>query len=108
MGELFKDFGLPSRWILENLDPGRLGSTRIVCSGGIRDGIQAVKALCLGASHVAVARPFLLAAVESSESVVAKGRQLISEMQTAMFLAGRDRVSGLDRSLLMNSEKNGN
>jgi isopentenyl-diphosphate delta-isomerase len=101
MGELFKDFGLPTRWILENLDPAKLGNTKIIASGGMRDGIQATKALALGAAYVAVARPFLLAALKSAEDVIATGRRITSELQTAMFLIGAKKVQQLDRSFLM-------
>jgi len=101
LGDLFKDFGLPTSWILRNLDRSRLGNTQIVASGGVRDGIQIVKALALGASHAAVARPFLLGAVESSDAVLAVGQRLISEIRTAMFLVGSGSLAQLDRSRLV-------
>lgn len=88
MGELFRDFGLPTRWILERIERSKVGKTRIVASGGIRNGLQAVKALALGADYVAVARPFLEAATESPEAVIRLGQRLIDEMRNAMFLVG--------------------
>ena len=100
-GELFSDFGLPTRWILERIDPDRTGTARIIASGGIRNGIQAVKALTLGADYVALARPFLLAARESADAVVALGERFIREMRTAMFLVGARDVAELDRKLLL-------
>jgi len=100
-GELFRDFGLPTAWLLEHL-PGTLaGKAQIVASGGIRNGIQAAKALALGARHVALARPFLVAAEQSAEAVVALGRRLMRELRTAMFLVGVDKVSGLGREHLI-------
>src|SRR5262245_19825718 len=101
LGELFKDFGLPTRWILENLDPAKLGNTKIIASGGVRDGIQAAKALALGAAYVAVARPFLLSALKSFDDVIETGRRIIAELRTAMFLVGASRVNQLDRTFLM-------
>ncbi len=103
MGELFKDFGLSPRWILENIDSKRLGSTRIVASGGMRDGIQAAKAIALGASYVATARPFLIAGVESPEAAVRVGQRMISELRTAMFLTGSSNIANLDRHVLIKS-----
>jgi isopentenyl-diphosphate delta-isomerase len=100
-GEQFRDFGLPTAWILEHL-PARLpGVARVVASGGIRNGIQAAKALALGARYVSVARPFLLAAEHSAARVVELGERLIRELRTAMFLAGAARISDLQRSRLI-------
>lgn len=101
MGELFKDFGLPTAWILENLDRQKLIKTKIVASGGIRDGVQAVKAIALGADYVSVARPFLIAALRSPEAVVDVGKKIMQEMRTAMFLLGIARVAEIDRRLLI-------
>lgn len=101
LGELFKDFGLPTAWILEKLKAHALENTSIVASGGIRNGIQAMKALALGAQYVSVARPFLVAAMESADAVVSTGQRIIQELQTAMFLAGCDRLTQLNHSLFM-------
>lgn len=102
-GELFRDFGLPTAWILERLDASLRRSGRIVASGGIRNGLQAAKAIALGADFVAMARPFLLAATESTEAVVAVGRRLIRELQTAMFLVGAPRLDNLTMDVLDHS-----
>ena len=104
LGELFSDFGLPTRWILERVERDRLNETRLIASGGIRHGIQAVKAFALGADFVSVARPFLLAAVESADEVVSTGRRLIREMRTAMFLIGVKAVKELNRSVVIKGE----
>ncbi|MDA2928873.1 type 2 isopentenyl-diphosphate Delta-isomerase [Acidobacteria bacterium AH-259-O06] len=103
LGELLKDFGLPTAWILENLRLEKAGKVKIIASGGIRNGIQGVKALALGAHYVSVARPFLLAALDSAEAVVEAGRRIIREMHTAMFLVGVSRVEQLNRSLLIHT-----
>lgn len=101
LGELFKDFGLPTAWILQRITPEVAGGAKIIASGGIRNGLQAVKALALGADYVCMARPFLIAAAESAEVVEAVGARLIREMRTAMFLLGVKSLGGLDRSLFL-------
>lgn len=100
-GERFRDFGLPTAWILERLPPREERRARVVASGGIRDGVQAAKALALGADYVAVARPFLKAALESADAVVAVGERMIREMRTACFLAGCESLSRLGREHLV-------
>ena len=101
LGELFSDFGLPTTWILKNLSPDQVGKSQIVAGGGIRDGIQAAKALALGARFVSVARPFLIAATESEAAVVACGERLIRELRTAMFLTGSASLADLNRDLFI-------
>ena len=101
LGELFRDFGLPTAWILERLTAGLAGDARIIAGGGIRNGIQAVQALALGADYVCMARPFLAAAAQSAEAVTQVGARLIREMRTAMFLVGAAEIGRLDRSLLL-------
>jgi isopentenyl-diphosphate delta-isomerase len=99
-GERFRDFGLPTRWILERVDAAAIRPARLVASGGIRDGIQAVKALALGADLVSMARPFLAAAVESGQAVAALGERMIREMQNAMFLTGAVSIGRLGRHVI--------
>jgi isopentenyl-diphosphate delta-isomerase len=100
-GARFRDFGLPTAWILERLPPRLPGAAQVVASGGIRTGIQAAKALALGARYVSVARPFLLAADRSAELVVALGERLIGELRTAMFLSGAATLADLRRETLI-------
>lgn len=105
MGELFKDFGLPTAWILERLPKALQGGPsshgRIVAGGGMRNGLQMAKALALGADYVSVARPFLIAAEQSMDAVVEVAERLMRELKTAMFLTGVERVAQLDRSLFV-------
>ena len=107
-GELFRDFGLPTRWILERTNPDQLGPTTLVAGGGIRNGVQAAKAIALGAGFVSIARPFLTAALESPDAVVAAGSGLIDQLRTAMFLSGAGSIEALNRRLLIDVETSPN
>jgi len=101
LGELFKDFGLPTAWILGRLAEAPAPRARLVAGGGIRNGLQAVKALALGAHYVSVARPFFIAADSSEQAVVQVGLRMMHEMRTAMFLVGARDLHGLDRTLFV-------
>ncbi|HUJ76862.1 MAG TPA: alpha-hydroxy-acid oxidizing protein, partial [bacterium] len=101
LGELFTDFGLPTAWILEQLAAHPPRRAQVIASGGIRNGIQAVKALALGARYVSVARPFLLAAQESAEAVERLARSLMEQMRVAMFLVGARSLDDLGPAMLM-------
>ncbi len=86
-GELFARWGTPtaeSIAICRSILPDRV----LIASGGIRNGIEAAKALALGADAVALALPLLRAAERSVEDVVIALRCVVEELRTAMFVTG--------------------
>jgi isopentenyl-diphosphate delta-isomerase len=86
-GERFARWGIPtaeSVAICREMLPGRV----VIASGGIRDGIDAAKALALGADAVSLGLPLLRAAARSVEDAVLEIRRVIEELRTAMFLTG--------------------
>lgn len=87
LGLTFQDWGLPTPFALREL--ATLGErATLIASGGIRTGLDMVKAVLLGASLCGVARPFLEAAFESVERVVETIERFRREFRTAMFLLG--------------------
>ncbi|HDI12304.1 MAG TPA: type 2 isopentenyl-diphosphate Delta-isomerase, partial [Candidatus Bathyarchaeota archaeon] len=65
LGEAFWDWGIPTAISL--IEVVQSVSIPVIASGGIRDGVQAAKALALGASLASLSSPILKQAVKGSE-----------------------------------------
>jgi isopentenyl-diphosphate delta-isomerase len=92
LGELFRDWGLPTPVSVVGVCAVGL---QVIATGGIRTGLDAAKALTLGATLVGVARPLLQAALEGDQAVDAWIAQFLLELRTAMFLTGAVDVAAL-------------
>jgi isopentenyl-diphosphate delta-isomerase len=69
----------------------------IIATGGVRSGLDAAKALALGATVVAVGRPLLQAALDGAAAVDEWIGQFALELRTATFLSGVTRTRDLSR-----------
>lgn len=67
----------------------------LVASGGIYTGLEAAKAIALGADVVAMARPFLKAADISTEAVREVAEELAQTLRIAMFCIGAPNLAAL-------------
>lgn len=73
----------------------------ILADGGIRNGLDVVRMLALGAHGVLLGRAWLWALAAQGEAGVAKLLELIAkEMTVAMTLTGVNRIDAIDRSIL--------
>lgn len=86
LGTTFAGWGIPTAAsVLEAVDAG----VPVVATGGIRSGLDAARALALGATAVGVGRPAITAAAAGgTAAVVALVEQLVTELRTAMVLCG--------------------
>ena len=89
LGLLFQDWGIPTPEALRALAPlTDSGTLTLIASGGIRNALDMVKSIILGASLAGMAKPFIAPAMESPEAVIAKIESMRKAFQTAMFLLG--------------------
>ncbi len=94
LGEQFAAWGIPTPVALwQSRDLGM----PLLAGGGIRSGLEAAKAITMGAVAVTVARPLLEAALKSDAAVETWIEQFQLELRTAMFLTGSRTVQDLGR-----------
>lgn len=73
----------------------------LIASGGIRSGVDAAKAIALGASAVAIARPLLAPAIESADAVIAWLARFVDELRIAMHCVGATDLRALGSTRLI-------
>jgi isopentenyl-diphosphate delta-isomerase len=69
----------------------------VIATGGVRSGLDAAKAIALGAVAVGVARPLLAAAVAGPDALDSWIERFEAELRTVMFLTGSIDVEALRR-----------
>jgi len=92
LGKTFWDWGLPSPYVILSL---RDLEIPLIGSGGIRNGLDAAKAIALGANVVGIAREILPQAMKSHRDVEKKLEKIIKELKIAIFLSGATNVEEL-------------
>ena len=106
--EAFNNWGIPTKECIVSVR-SKLPEVPIVASGGMKTGVDAAKAITIGANVVGFARTLLKAATESVESVIEVMDQIEFELKMTMFgigvknieeLRNTNRVSIQGRSLL--------
>jgi L-lactate dehydrogenase (cytochrome) len=77
------------------------GRGQIILDGGIRRGSDIAKALALGASAVAIGRPYLWGLAAFGETGVSRALDILtSELQRTMALLGRTRIAALGPDII--------
>jgi isopentenyl-diphosphate delta-isomerase len=85
LGTTFADWGIPTAASI--LECRGLG-VPVVATGGIRTGLDAAKALALGADLVAIGRPALVAARQGAAALRRLLEGILEELRVAMVLCG--------------------
>lgn len=90
------DWGVPTAQALREVRDALPGMP-LVASGGIRTGLDAAKALAMGADVVALARPLLAPAIESATAVVDVLGGFIEELRVCLHGCGTANLAELRR-----------
>ncbi|HSR26223.1 MAG TPA: type 2 isopentenyl-diphosphate Delta-isomerase [Candidatus Eisenbacteria bacterium] len=85
LGDAFRDWGLPT---VVSLVGAAAAGLPVIATGGVRSGLDAAKALALGATIVSVGRPLLTAAMAGDRAVDEWIEHFLEEIRGAVFLSG--------------------
>jgi isopentenyl-diphosphate delta-isomerase len=100
LGYLMRDIGIPTDEAL--LQCSQIPGLKLIAGGGIRNGLHVAKALALGANYATAAKPFLAAALESSEAVQRVIQRFKRELQVSMFAAGAGSIAEFQSTEVLN------
>jgi isopentenyl-diphosphate Delta-isomerase len=98
LGDRFRDWGVPTAVAVVGAASAGLP---VIATGGVRSGLDAAKAIALGATLVGVGRPLLQAALRGEAEVHRWVDDFELELRTAVFLAGVRRVTELSHAGLV-------
>ncbi len=96
LAEIYRDWGIPTATALRDIHDA-LPALPLIGSGGIRHGLDAAKALRLGATLVGQAGPLLRAAIDGLEPLMAHFAVLEQGLRLACFATGAGDLAALRR-----------
>ena len=98
LGETFWDWGIPTA--ISTAEVVNNVNVPVISSGGIRTGLEAAKAIALGADAVGMALPFLKNC-SSQEALNTFVKRFDDSLRIAMFLVGANNIEELKQSRLV-------
>ncbi|MEL6493807.1 MAG: type 2 isopentenyl-diphosphate Delta-isomerase [Cyanobacteria bacterium J06623_7] len=97
LGRTFADWGISTADCIVQIRQ-QYSDLPLIASGGLRNGLEAAKAIALGADLAGLAFPFLQAADTSEAAVDELIELLIAELKTVLFCTGNANLAELKRS----------
>lgn len=100
------DGSIPPALALPDVVEATGGRIEVYVDGGIRTGVDVLRALALGARAVLVGRPYLWAlAIAGTEGVNSLLERFRSEIHNAMALAGQVDATRVDRDIVVRADR---
>ncbi len=95
LGHTFWDWGITT--VASLVETTQTVRVPVIASGGVRNGVDAAKALALGASLTSLSQPVLHAAAKSVNDTEDALTNLIEELRNTMFVVGAENVEQLKK-----------
>lgn len=105
IGNIYWDWGIPTA--ASTVEVCESVEIPVISSGGIRTGLEAAKAIALGAEAVGMALPLLKDAYISQETIIKRIEQFKESLKVAMFLVGANNLKELRKCDLIIKGKTG-
>lgn len=93
----FRGWGIPTAHSIRTIKH-KLPHAMILASGGLRDGIDIVKCIALGATAGGMAGPFLQAAAHSLSAAIQAVDEVKQQIKIAMFATGAKDLNALSKT----------
>ncbi|MFM1815162.1 MAG: hypothetical protein RLZ98_1857 [Pseudomonadota bacterium] len=100
VAEAFRDWGIPTAEAITMVRQA-CPAACVIASGGIRDGIDAARAIRLGADLVGQAGPTLQAAIDGPEALIAHFEAVIAQLRIVCFATGSPNLAALGKAALI-------
>lgn len=102
LGEIFRDWGIPTPVCLAEVR-AQCPDVPLIASGGIRHGLDAARAIRLGATLAGQAAALLPAAMQGTEAVVAHVQAFAEALRVACLATGSQDLAALAKAELLTS-----
>lgn len=93
IGPAFAEWGWPTAEAV--ISAAKIPGIKLIAGGGVRTGVDAAKAIALGADYVAIGLPLLAPAARSTQACQDQLKKLIEELKIAMFCSGAKNLAQL-------------
>jgi len=94
IAEGFRGWGIPTAEAIKKIGE-ELPDVLLFASGGLKNGIDIIKCIALGANLGGIARSFLIAAMNSQEAADIYIEELSRQMRIAMFAIGAENINAI-------------
>lgn len=92
----FWNWGIPTPTAIIEVGEATKWEIPIIATGGIRNGLDAAKAIALGADCAGIAHALIEPATKNKNDVLFEVDAIIKELRATMFLIGVDKISNMN------------